>query len=128
MELFVKYLNGTVEPAVLLSSSFGRLRVARPGCDDATEFTFAHGQWLGEDGNAVQIRFYVPSGEFFEYLLRVAEVERETAQQRMTSKNDVDSRHRPGCARKEVPAAAHHKHAHLSTNESPVRAAPKRFS
>jgi hypothetical protein len=100
MQLFLHHLNGLMEPALLLSVSRTHLRVARPGSEDASEFEFVRGKWLGEDASAVSIQFDVPSGDFFECFLQVGAIERSTRHQGRAVDGGHASRNRRECTEK----------------------------
>jgi hypothetical protein len=53
----ITYLDGTSVPAILMSRSAGRLRVAVSGDDEARTFTQVSGAWVSEYCDQVAIEF-----------------------------------------------------------------------
>ncbi len=55
IRLKVKSWTGSEFEAILLGWRGMRMRIAVPGCDDATELSCRGGQWFTEDGQPVQL-------------------------------------------------------------------------
>ncbi len=55
MRLFIRYLRGYGQEAILLATMENRIRVAAPGRDDAMEFRFVEGHWISETLEPVEI-------------------------------------------------------------------------
>ncbi len=53
----IRYVNGQILEAVLLSRTETTIRVAIPGCDDSLELNLIHGMWVAEDCEPVQVEF-----------------------------------------------------------------------
>ena len=64
MRLLVRHLNGSLQAAILIATFGGKLRVSIPACDDAVGFRWVDGQWLAENGDAVEIHFDAAPDEF----------------------------------------------------------------
>src|ERR1035437_9670492 len=57
MRLLLRHLDGSLQAAILRATFGGNLRVSIPACDDAVGFRWVDGQWLAENGDAVEIHF-----------------------------------------------------------------------
>jgi hypothetical protein len=57
IQMTIRYSDGHVSQAVLLSRTEHSLRVALPGADDAAEFRETNGNWSSEDGAVVEVDF-----------------------------------------------------------------------
>jgi hypothetical protein len=57
MRLKITSWTGAEWTGIQLSAVGSSMRVAVPGCDDATEFHFRGGQWFAENGDPAQIEF-----------------------------------------------------------------------
>jgi hypothetical protein len=57
MRLLIRHCGGSVYCGMLLAVAGCRLRVALPGCNDATEYRWAGGVWCDESGATVDIEF-----------------------------------------------------------------------
>ena len=55
--MIIKYTDGTVLEAMLLSRSNNALRAAVQGDDDARTFTLVSGTWMSEECGPVEIEF-----------------------------------------------------------------------
>lgn len=53
----IRYANGQILRAVLLSRTEKTMRVASEGCDDSLDFTRINGVWVSEDCEPVQAEF-----------------------------------------------------------------------
>ncbi len=53
----IRYVNGQILEAVLLSRTETTMRVAIPGCDDSLELSQIHGTWVAEDCEPVRVEF-----------------------------------------------------------------------
>ena len=53
----IRYANGQILEAVLLSRTETTLRVAIPGSEDSAEFTLIHGVWVSEDCEPAEVEF-----------------------------------------------------------------------
>jgi len=73
MRLLVRHLNGSLQAAILIATFGGKLRVSIPACDDAVGFRWVDGQWLAENGNAVEIHFDAAPDEFYWCVQQAAE-------------------------------------------------------
>jgi len=62
MTMILIYENGIRVEALLLAAGHNRMRVAIPGCKDATELRLLKDQWMSEEGDAVDIESMLMSG------------------------------------------------------------------
>ncbi len=67
MQLLIRFLDGPLRSAFLMAIIGSRLRVALPDCGDIAEYRLAHGQWLDEYGEPVEIDFDPTEEEFERY-------------------------------------------------------------
>ncbi len=63
MFTLIRYLDGHLEEAILLSIRGDMMRVAIPGCDDAVAFTLRGGAWVSDENVPVEIEFLAARGE-----------------------------------------------------------------
>jgi len=59
MCLTMSYSDGRRIDAVVLAVSSDVMRMAVPGCDDTVELRRQQNQWLGEDGDPVELEAWV---------------------------------------------------------------------
>ena len=57
MYMLIRYFDGRLREAILLSLSGQVMRVAIPGTDDAVEFTLRDGQWVSDENGTIEIEF-----------------------------------------------------------------------
>ncbi len=53
----IRYVNGQILEAVLLSRTESTIRVAIRGCQDSLELNQIHGVWVAEDCEPVEVEF-----------------------------------------------------------------------
>jgi hypothetical protein len=53
----IRYANGRILEAVVLSRMETTMRVATPGCDDSLELNEIHGVWVTDDCEPVEVEF-----------------------------------------------------------------------
>lgn len=63
MIILIRYFDGRLQGAILLSITGDAMRVAIPGLGDATEFTLHKGQWFSDGGDPVEIEFNAAEAE-----------------------------------------------------------------
>ena len=64
MYTLIRYLDGRLQEAIVLSAAGDKMRVAIPGCDDAVAFTFRKDAWVSEEENIpVEIEFLASTVE-----------------------------------------------------------------
>ncbi len=57
MRMLLHWRDGSILPAILISTVGDRLRVAIPACEDAVDFRWADGRWIDETGEVADIQF-----------------------------------------------------------------------
>ncbi len=71
MHLILSYSDGRLAEAIVLAVSADRMRVCIPGSDDTIELSAAHGRWMSETGELVEIESMVADSDLEELFAEV---------------------------------------------------------